>query len=278
MNNKEEVKYCLKYVKFFLFYGFRLVHDYTEEVHFNDEFAPNYDDEEVETNWVDDDVQVRSENVEDEVQVGSKNDEDEVQGLVPAVQSVSAHVEQRLCVKHLYGIWKKKYPGLELKEVNNMCEDFNMEILESRDKPIITMLEGIKHYLTKRITSQKDALSKYNGDICPRIQYVLEKNKKVVENWTPTWHGDDDLSIYVMRRAIGLPKKMHNKVNDEPRNPHVLHKKLPNATCHKCGAMAYNKRSFKGKRVADKAIPKGGNASEDGSLSLTPHPTQPSQQ
>ncbi|XP_058733914.1 uncharacterized protein LOC131605589 [Vicia villosa] len=149
---------------------------------------------------------------------------DQQKGLVPAVQSVSVHVEQRLCVKHLYGNWKKKYPGLELKEimwsaarattvaaweramlrmkslnkaawkemndipaqhwsrshfktyskcdlqVNNMCEAFNRAILEYRDKPIITMLEGIKHYLTKRITTQKDALSKYNGDICPRIQ------------------------------------------------------------------------------------------------------------
>ncbi|CAK8539400.1 unnamed protein product [Lathyrus sativus] len=41
---------------------------------------------------------------------------DEQKGLVPVVQSVSEHVEQRLCVKHLYDNWKKKHPGLELKE------------------------------------------------------------------------------------------------------------------------------------------------------------------
>jgi hypothetical protein len=35
---------------------------------------------------------------------------------VPAIQEISEHVEQRLCVKHLYSNWKKKYPGLELKE------------------------------------------------------------------------------------------------------------------------------------------------------------------
>ena len=39
-------------------------------------------------------------------------------------------------------------------------------------------------------------MSKYNGDIYPRIQLVLEKNKKVAKNWTRTWHDDDDLSIY----------------------------------------------------------------------------------
>ncbi|KAI5393729.1 hypothetical protein KIW84_060734 [Lathyrus oleraceus] len=126
MNNKEEVKYCLrpsqnrsirlrihhrrKLVKTFVkWYTNEVVsemiwnwnvdymsymqlegiirnegyanikfHDYAEEVHFNDEFAPNSDDEEVEADRVDDDVQVGSENVEDEVQVWSKNVEDEV--------------------------------------------------------------------------------------------------------------------------------------------------------------------------------------------------------
>ncbi|XP_058784868.1 uncharacterized protein LOC131659733 [Vicia villosa] len=77
-------------------------------------------------------------------------------GLVPAIQTVSARVEQRLCAKHLYGNWKKKSPDLEFKEVNNMCETFNREILEYRDKPIITLLEGTKHYLTKRLTKKKE--------------------------------------------------------------------------------------------------------------------------
>ncbi|XP_050918716.1 uncharacterized protein LOC127136166 [Lathyrus oleraceus] len=127
-------------------------------------------------------------------------------GLVPVVQGISANMECILCVKHLYGNWKKKHPGLELKEVlwaaaraiivpawereilrmkamkedawkdmldvpafhwsrshfrtyskndlqvNNMSEAFNKEILEHMEKPIITLLEGIKHYITKRMT------------------------------------------------------------------------------------------------------------------------------
>ncbi|KAI5397952.1 hypothetical protein KIW84_063676 [Lathyrus oleraceus] len=118
-----------------------IVHDYAEEVHFNDEFSPNYDDEEVKADRVDDDVQVGSENVEDEVPLiilgacflkgdyggqlmaavgmdgNNKIYHIAYVDLVQAVQSVSTHVEKRLCVKHLYGNWKKKYLGLELKEV-----------------------------------------------------------------------------------------------------------------------------------------------------------------
>lgn len=122
------------------------------------------------------------------------------------------NVESKLCVKHLYGNWKKKHYGLELMEVlwivsratinptweramlrmkamkedawknmldvptchqsrshfrmyskcdlqvNNMCETFNREILEHREKHIITLLECIKHYITKRMASQKELL------------------------------------------------------------------------------------------------------------------------
>ncbi|XP_058744165.1 uncharacterized protein LOC131616720 [Vicia villosa] len=224
---------------------------------------------------------------------------------------------------------------------------YTKAILEHRDKPIITLLEGIKHYITKRITKQKDLLHGYEGDICPRIQLILERNKKEAQEWTPTWHGDDDLSIFgvtkgqdtycvnlksetcscrkwelsgipcchvisciwnikkkpetyvsnyyskvtfektyanivfptngpqlwpsvdhvvisppVMRRAIGRPKKMRNKAADEPENPHVLSRKFATVTCKKCGQTGHNKRTCKGKRAADRTIPKGGNKSK----------------
>lgn len=38
-------------------------------------------------------------------------------------------------------------------QVNNMCEAFNRAILEYRDKPIITLLDGLKFYITNRIVN-----------------------------------------------------------------------------------------------------------------------------
>ncbi|XP_058733419.1 uncharacterized protein LOC131605035 [Vicia villosa] len=274
-------------------------------------------------------------------------------GLVPAILEASQYVEHRLCVKHLYGNWKKKYPGIVMKEVlwraarvttvpaweramehmkllepnawkdmkavpaacwsiahfktdtqcdlqvNNMCEAFNRAILEYRDKPIITLLEGIKHYLTLRISKQKDALGKHKGVISPNIQKVTEKSKHEAGGWSATWHGDDDFAIFgvvekhlltstvlatyshiilptngpqlwpndgnlsinppVMRRAIGRPKKNRNKANDEPRSTNTLPRLLQTVKCKKCGNMGHNKRTFKGKRAAERSIPKGGN-------------------
>lgn len=68
----------------------------------------------------------------------------------------------------------------------------------------------------------------------------------------------DQLLVHqpLMRREIGRPKKLRNKTNDEPKNPHVSPRRLATVICHKCGVMSYNMRSFKGKS-ADMAIPKG---------------------
>ncbi|CAK8532062.1 unnamed protein product [Lathyrus sativus] len=200
----------------------------------------------------------------------------------------------------------KTYSKCDL-QVNSMCEGFNRKILECMDKPIITLLEGIKHYLTKRITSQKELMNTYTGDICPRIQWDLTgtpcshaisciwQNKKKPEDYVseyyrkshfnnsyshiiyptngpqlwPLLEGQVPIKPPVLRRAIGRPKKLRNKVSDEPRNPHVLPRKLTTVSCHKCGAMGHNKRSCKGKMAAERVIPKGGNkkkgnASKDG--------------
>ncbi|XP_058780530.1 uncharacterized protein LOC131654122 [Vicia villosa] len=175
---------------------------------------------------------------------------DQQKGLVPAIADLGPNVEHRLCVKHLYRNWKKKYPGAHMKEllwqaaratvvpdweramkkielidpaackdmkdipaamwsrsafrtyshcdlqVNNMCEAFNMAILEYRDKPIITLLEGIKHYITTRIVKQKNLITRFRGNICPRVEQTIERLKREAGGWTPTWHGDDAFNIF----------------------------------------------------------------------------------
>ena len=42
------------------------------------------------------------------------------QGLVEIIKELGEDEEHRLCVKHLYGNWKKKYPGAHMKELMRM--------------------------------------------------------------------------------------------------------------------------------------------------------------
>ncbi|CAK8536462.1 unnamed protein product [Lathyrus sativus] len=179
---------------------------------------------------------------------------DQQKGLVSTILETSQHVEHKLCVKHLYDNWRKKYPGIFMKEalsraarattipaweramnhmkelninawkdmmdvpaacwtqshfktdtqcdlqVNNICEAFNRAILEYRDKPVISLLEGIK--ITVRISAQKEKLSRYTGVTSPCIQKVLEKTKRAAEGWIATWHADDDFAIFEVSNGV----------------------------------------------------------------------------
>ncbi|KAK4392627.1 hypothetical protein Sango_2040500 [Sesamum angolense] len=40
--------------------------------------------------------------------------------------------------------------------LNNVCESFNANILDARDKPILTMLEWVREYLMKRLQENRD--------------------------------------------------------------------------------------------------------------------------
>ncbi|XP_057418799.1 uncharacterized protein LOC130713008 [Lotus japonicus] len=40
---------------------------------------------------------------------------DQQKGLVPTLAAMDENVDHRFCVKHLYGNWRKKYPGQEMK-------------------------------------------------------------------------------------------------------------------------------------------------------------------
>jgi hypothetical protein len=87
-------------------------------------------------------------------------------------------------------------------QVNNMCEAFNRAILEYRDKPIITMLEGLKHYITVRIVNQRQMMERCSGNICPKIQEILEKNKRAAGGWKATWHGDIEMTKFSVTNDI----------------------------------------------------------------------------
>ncbi|CAK8572127.1 unnamed protein product [Lathyrus sativus] len=87
-------------------------------------------------------------------------------------------------------------------QVNNMCDAFDHAILEYIDKPIISLLEGIKHYIIVRIFAQKEKLSRYKGITSPNIQQVLQKTKRPAEGWIVTWHSDDDFAIFGVSNGV----------------------------------------------------------------------------
>jgi len=169
---------------------------------------------------------------------------------VNTIAAIGEHVEHRLCVRHLYGNWRKRHAGEKLKEalwraarantmtefnkameslkmlsvpaweemrqyapgmwsrvgysthtncdlqVSNMCEAFNSTILDLRDLPIISLVEGLKFYITNRIVKLRDYMLRYQGEICPMIRKIVKKAKRDAVGWTPIWHGDSEYSHF----------------------------------------------------------------------------------
>ena len=74
--------------------------------------------------------------------------------------------------------------------LNNLSDTFNAFILESRDKPIIQMLEMMRKAVMRRIVKKRELMLKHDYPICPRISMKLEKNKEVSRHCLATWAGD----------------------------------------------------------------------------------------
>ncbi|GJT46594.1 mutator type transposase [Tanacetum coccineum] len=78
---------------------------------------------------------------------------DRQKGIIQAIAESFPSAEHRFCLKHIYDNIKLSWRGRAHCDVllNNMCEVLNRQLVDGRDKPIITCLEFIREYLMKRI-------------------------------------------------------------------------------------------------------------------------------
>ncbi|GKD70222.1 phosphoenolpyruvate carboxylase gene, partial [Tanacetum coccineum] len=58
--------------------------------------------------------------------------------------------------------------------LNNMCEVLNRQLVDGRDKPIITCLEFLKEYLMKRIVNVQLVIRKCNGPLTPNAERLFK--------------------------------------------------------------------------------------------------------
>ncbi|KAI3505230.1 hypothetical protein L1887_27221 [Cichorium endivia] len=73
--------------------------------------------------------------------------------------------------------------------LNNLCEVFNSKLEDGRDKPIITCLEYIRHYLMKRLCVVQQKIDKCQGLLTPTATQLLEDIKKEASKFTATYNG-----------------------------------------------------------------------------------------
>ncbi|XVF72527.1 hypothetical protein PTKIN_Ptkin12aG0128400 [Pterospermum kingtungense] len=76
--------------------------------------------------------------------------------------------------------------------LNNLCESFNIFILDTRDKPILSMLENIRCKLMKKFYMKRFVAEKYEGLICFRIRI----------NWIIIKSMQDDIFHYLQQESV----------------------------------------------------------------------------
>ncbi|KAJ0794949.1 hypothetical protein HanPI659440_Chr04g0144781 [Helianthus annuus] len=79
--------------------------------------------------------------------------------------------------------------------LNNICEVFNRQLIQGRDKPIITCLEYIREYLMKKIVVVNNKIGKCKGPLTPATTAVLQTAKTEVAEYTVIWTGGTKFQV-----------------------------------------------------------------------------------
>ncbi|KAJ9546723.1 hypothetical protein OSB04_019266 [Centaurea solstitialis] len=74
--------------------------------------------------------------------------------------------------------------------LNNICEVFNKQLVDGRDKPIMTCLEYIRQYIMKRIANVQQVIDKAEGPLTPTVAKEFEKIKKNALDYSVIWNGE----------------------------------------------------------------------------------------
>ncbi|KAI5398069.1 hypothetical protein KIW84_063755 [Lathyrus oleraceus] len=114
---------------------------------------------------------------------------DQQKGLIPVFEELFERVEHRICLRHLYANFKKKFGGW--KQINDLMmvvakatyiQDWDAKMKELKEL-IVKAWEWLNANLRERV-------DRWNHRIMPRPRFRLGKEVEHAGNWIPNWSGD----------------------------------------------------------------------------------------
>ncbi|XP_035845310.1 uncharacterized protein LOC110933462 [Helianthus annuus] len=79
--------------------------------------------------------------------------------------------------------------------LNNICEVFNRQLIQGRDKPIITCLEYIREYLMKKIVVVNNKIGKCKSPLTTAATAVLQTAKTEAAEYIVIWTGGTKFQV-----------------------------------------------------------------------------------
>nr|GEW91918.1 hypothetical protein [Tanacetum cinerariifolium] len=301
-----------------MFYHFKMPNkslDYDDDVELNASVVGN--SKRLALGWInEDDVEESSVDKNDNVNVDLNVNEEQIvnvneeqtmnvddytidDSLLPALQDLFPTSERKYYVRHIHDNMNLIYKGDHYKEllwkcatatikrgrkncdllINNICEDFNRQLLEARDSLVITALEYVKEYLMKRIVIVQKVIEKSQGPLTPIVKKIFNAIKEKKVSSIPCKHAvacifnmtDNGMQVgfpedwvHQSMRPCKNRKKSAGDVTEMVKNGKLI-RKGGTVTCCKYGQKGHNKRSCKGPSVIG-----SGSASGAVSVSQTP--------
>ncbi|GJZ63928.1 hypothetical protein Tco_0620349 [Tanacetum coccineum] len=165
--------------------------------------------------------------------------------------------------------------------INNVCEVFNIQLLDARDIPIITVLEFVREYLMKRIVIVQKVIQKCDGPLTPTVTKLFNKIKEALSEYIEDWNGipckHAIAAIHDMVDNVNgidmwskfdypttlLPLKVHTQIGRPPKKRKKskgeigmvkgdkLTRKGKIVTCSLCQGIGHNKRGCKATSLSD---------------------------
>nr|GEU88694.1 hypothetical protein [Tanacetum cinerariifolium] len=158
--------------------------------------------------------------------------------------------------------WSRSYfPGRAHCDVllNNMCEVLNRQLVDGRDKPIISYLEFIREYLMKTIVNVQKVIDKSNGPLTQNVTRLFKVFKDEASKYR-FWRKSSIPLILTppdYHTPIGRPPKKKKKSASELSDTMVKNGKLSRSgktvTCTICKKLERNQSSCKQKKDAHTA-------------------------
>ena len=126
------------------------------------------------------------------------------QGLLPAIDEFAERIEQRFCVRHLYNNFRKKHPGMKLKQLMWRAANATYaNAFEREMKEIKSISEGAFEYLMNIPPRHWSKAFFKTGSKCDTlVNNMLEAFNSVIVNGRskPVITNMEEIRVYMMER------------------------------------------------------------------------------
>ncbi|XP_074362761.1 uncharacterized protein LOC141703046 [Apium graveolens] len=151
---------------------------------------------------------------------------DQQKGLINAMKELLSRAEHRLCTRHLYNNFKKKFPQGTVKHYfwTAACASYPalfhkaMKLLlriskkayEELDRldpnswfmPLLTMIPDIHFKIMRRIRINREQMCSSDQVICPRFKAKLDAAVKLSRKWQATWDGESKYMVRYCTKSV----------------------------------------------------------------------------